>query len=319
MLKVLFPKKNNYLGIALKKSRYDFPLENSSSNKFIKILIALMTILLVFAFSGAFVLNDIATSWSQGLEGKATIEIPAKDQNGALLGSDILRKQSADIENIIKESDFITQHDVLSEEALIERMEPWLGDLDGSSFIANAPLPIIHTISFNQQNSEFELKGLERSIQEIAPQARIDTHESWLNSILSLTNILNITAYVMIFLISITTIIAIIGSVRTRLSTYAEQLELLHLMGASDVYITKQFQHHMALLALKGSVFGLIIASLILLSLKLFMADISTSLFPTIEINAKQIWVLLSLPILATILTIITVRLTVLRRLAQMP
>ena len=256
----IFTKKERFLGVSKSKRRYDLPLNNNASNKFIKMLIGLMTVLLIFALSGAFALSEIANRWSSGLEGKATIEIPAKDINGVLLSPEEVKKQASHIKISLEDNKAVKNSHILKEDEILDLIEPWLGNSINEQ---TTTLPGIISLSFYKQ-AEIDFQDIEKTIQEIAPQARLDTHQSWLSDILRLTSTLRFAAYIIVFVISITTIVAIAGAVRTRLSAYKEELELLHLMGAGDNYISKQLQRHTMILALQGSIIGLITGVILL-------------------------------------------------------
>lgn len=315
LIRNIFTKKQRFLGVSKSKRRYDLPLDKNSGNKFIKILIALMTILLIFSLSGAFALSAIADRWSSGLEGKATIEIPAKDINGVLLTSEDIKKQATNIKIILEDNRAIQKIDILKQSDIIELVEPWLGD---SVTEETTTLPAIISLSFHKQ-ADVNLQDIEKSIKEIAPQSRLDTHEDWLSDILKLTKTLRFTAYLIILVIGFTTIIAIAGAVRTRLTTYKEDLELLHLMGAGDNYISKQFQKHTLILALQGSIAGLIIGYILLLVIGLLLSTQDLSLLPNFSItNTEKLFIAL-LPVLISLIAMQTTRFTVLRALSKMP
>ncbi len=317
IIRDLFPKKERFLGVSKNKRRYDLPLDNNAGNKFIKMLIALMTILLMLSLSGAFALSEIANRWSSGLEGKATIEIPAKDLNGVLLTPEDIQKQAADIKILLEDNKIIKEASILKDSDIIELVRPWLGDtIDPQT----TTLPSIISLSFHKQAEEnINHQALEMAIKKIAPQARLDTHKNWLSDILKLTRTLRFSAYIIILVISLTTIIAIAGAVRTRLSAYKEELELLHLVGADDNYISKQLQRHTIILTLQGSLLGLIIGGALLLIINQLLSTQDLSLLPDFTLSRTQKSIIALLPVFIGLISMQTARFTVLRTLSQMP
>lgn len=315
LFSTLFPRKSRFLGVSKAKRRYDLPLENNAGNKFIKMLIALMTILLMLSLSGAFALSGIAEKWSSGLEGKASIEVPAKDINGVLLTSEEVKEQTTQIETFLKDYKSINDINVLTQEEIIALVEPWLGDNVNAQ---TTTLPGIISLSFHKK-TDIDVEGIQKAIQKIAPQARLDTHKSWLDDILKLTGTLRFMAYSIILVITLTTVVAIAGAVRTRLSAYKEELELLHLMGAGDQYISKQLQRHTLILTLQGSFIGLLIGALLLFVIGGLLSSQNLNLLPDFSLNIGQIIIIALLPILIGLLSMQTARFTVLRALAQMP
>lgn len=315
ILRLLGLKKDRFLGIATAKRRYDLPLDRNAGNKFVKILVGLMTVLLMLSLSGAFALSGLAERWSSGLEGKASVEIPAKDINGILLPQEDIKTATQKIALMLEDDKTIETVTVLSEAEIIALISPWLGDdIDTQT----TPFPGIISLTFYKQ-ADINKAALIKNIQNIAPQARLDTHESWLNDVLRLTNSLRFAAYVIVLVIGLTTIVAIAGAVRARLSAYKEDLELLHLMGAQDNYIARQLQRHTMILALQGSFLGFVFGLILLVIMAWLLSSKDLTLIPEFTLDGGQKIILFLIPIIISVMAMGTARLTVLRTLKQLP
>ena len=204
---------------------------------------------------------------------------------------------------------------VLSEAEIIALISPWLGDdIDTQT----TPFPGIISLTFYKQ-ADINKAALITNIQHIAPQARLDTHESWLNDVLRLTNSLRFAAYVIVLVIGLTTIVAIAGAVRARLSAYKEDLELLHLMGAQDNYIARQLQRHTMILALQGSFLGFVFGLILLGIMAWLLSSKDLTLIPEFTLDGGQKIILFLIPIIISVMAMGTARLTVLRTLKQLP
>ena len=82
---ISFKRKERTLGVARQKRKYDLPLNKGVGRHFLKVLIALMSILAIFALSASFALSEMTQRWESGLENKATVEVPAEDKFGNCL------------------------------------------------------------------------------------------------------------------------------------------------------------------------------------------------------------------------------------------
>ena len=194
-------------------------------------------------------------------------------------------------------------------------LEPWLGK---DALIDTVPLPGL--ISVQMKSSEPEvLNKLRTSIQSIDETIVVDAHESWLGDLLRLTGTLQFATFVITLIIGITTLTAVAGGVRSRMAIYRADVELLHLMGASDEYITKQFQRHTLILALKGGIAGALLATVVIILIRVFSDDTASGLLPDFTLGFGHILALLATPVIGAILAALTARLTVLRALSQMP
>jgi len=120
-------------------------------------------------------------------------------------------------------------------------------------------------------------------------------------------------------LIGFTTVIAAAGAVQARMAMYSDELELLHLMGAADSYISRQLQRYTFFSCLQGAAIGAIAGFAILLLTSFVFKEQEISLLPDFDISPLQLVILCFLPIFIAILGMITARHTVLRTLVKMP
>lgn len=298
-----------------RKGQYDLPLNKGSEGNFLKILIALMTFLAMLGVASIFALSAMTDRWSAGLENKATIEIPAKDNNDAVWDQAKLDKLSNEVFNFLQNHPAIDNVEIIDKQEIIRLVAPWLGeDLE----FDNIPLPAILTVGF-KKDVVFDINSLQDQLKNFAPQIRLDTHESWLKDVLRFTGALNFAAMLITIVIGITTIIAVAGAVQSRMAIYHEELELLHLMGAEDSYISRQLQRYTLFLSLQGAVMGAVIGGVVLFIAGLLAGKMDISLLPDFSLSMGQIFLLVILPLLIALIGMITARQTVLRVLAQMP
>lgn len=303
------------LGVAYGRRKYDLPLNKGAGTGFLVLLIGLMTFLGVMALAGSFALSSLTHHWSSGLENKMTIEIPAADEKDNIRPPDKIEEMAQDIDAILEAQNFVRSSEVLSNQEIGKLLSPWLGDSD---MIADIPLPGLISVDLITINPAIQSKMMS-DFQKIVPNIQIDTHESWLADILKLTGTLQFATIIIGLIIGATTAIAIAGAVKSRIAIHKKDVELLHLMGASDAYISKQFQRHAWILALQGSFAGMLGGFLVILILGYFSNSNDASLMPDFSLSMLHISVILSLPLLACLLAGFTARFTVLRELALMP
>ncbi|MEZ5813305.1 MAG: permease [Alphaproteobacteria bacterium] len=306
---------NRRLGIAENKGRYDLPLNQSAGTHFLVLLVALMTFLAMMAITATMVLGGVTKHWSSGLENKLTIEIPALKPDGKLREAGDIKALSEGVTKALEASPNIKNLEVLGQTEIHQLVSPWLGD---DVVLDDIPLPGLISLHVHIRDDE-KLAQIEKAVKEVAPDIRVDTHESWLDDILRLARTMKLSSLVVTLIITLTTVTAIAGAIRSRMAEHKADIELLHLMGASDLYITRQLRRHAVVLTLKGSVFGAGAAILILFALSLMSGGAETGLLPGLSFSAAQIIFLAVLPLFAGIIASYTARFTVLRVLGQMP
>lgn len=308
-------KKSQSLGVAKETRQYDLPLNKGAGGYFLRILIALMTFLAILALAASFTLSAMTERWTSGLEDKASIEIPAEDDSGVITSPEKLEGLAKDIHKFLINHPAIESAEIMSQQEIAKLVAPWMGeDIE----FDNIPLPSIISVSF-RKNVTFDKDALARRLKDIAPQARLDTHESWLRDVLRFTGALNFSALLVTLVIGITTIVAVGGAVQSRMAIYREELELLHLMGASDNYISKQLQRYIFIISIQGAGIGVAVGGVTLIIIGFLAGRMDISLIPDFSLNPGQILALLLLAPLIAFLGMFTARYTVLRALALMP
>lgn len=305
---------NKRLGVAERKGRYDLPLNQSAGTHFLVLLVALMTFLAMMALVATMFLSGVTHHWSSGLENRLTVEIPALKEDGKIREQVEIGNLATKVSQKLNKNPNIKSHEVLKEEQINELVSPWLGD---DVVLDDIPLPGLISVHLQIRDKE-KLDKLQKELKTIAPDIRIDTHESWLGDILRLAGTLKLSAFITTLIIGLTTVTAIAGAIRSRMAEHKADIELLHLMGASDLYITRQLQKHAVTLTIKGSLAGLIGGVLILMVLSLIGGK-GSGLLPGLSLSSIQMIVLALLPIAAGVIASYTARFTVLRVLGQMP
>ena len=126
-------------------------------------------------------------------------------------------------------------------------------------------------------------------------------------------------AFTILALIGLTAIASVIFATRSGLAVHATIINLLHVMGAHDAYIARQFQMQAMMLGIRGSIFGSGAALIVLFAVTTMTAGIDVALVPSMPLSPLQWPVLTIVPVAAVLIAMATARVTVLRALAGMP
>lgn len=309
-------RKEKVLGVSDGKRAYDLPLKQNNGNNFLILLIGLMTFLAVIMTAASFTLSALGERWSSGLEDRFTIEIPVENSSGHILPKSKIQENINNVITVLSHYPAVETVEALSEQEISELISPWIGEDAG--IIDNLPLPGLISVRM-KTGKESEIDILRGKIKIAVPHARIDTHETWLNDVLRFTKTLRFATMLLSFFVGLTVIIAIAGAIRSRMAEYHAEIELLHLMGASDRYISKQFQRHTLLLAIKGGCFGLITAFGAMVAINLVAGQTIDLLLPEFKMSWNHYAMLCALPLLVGTLAITTTQKTVKLVLEKLP
>lgn len=307
-------QKDRVLGVARGKRRYDLPLNKASGTGFLILLICLMTFLAMLALSASFALSAMTDRWSSGLENRVTVELPA-ESGGKVIKPDELQNLTQKANSLLVNHPSVLETHVMTQEEIKELVKPWLGE---ELLLSNVPLPGLISVTLQESNAK-TIHILEDKLKALHKNARIDTHEEWLTDLLRFTGALQFAAVLLTLVIGVTTVTAVAGAVRSRMAVHHKEVELLHLMGARDSYISRQFQRHSLILAFQGAFCGVIIGALALSIIGWISGEMGVNLLPEFKMGYGQMFALGLLPVFVALIATATARQTVLKVLAQMP
>ena len=162
------------------------------------------------------------------------------------------------------------------------------------------------------------IKQLTKRLNEKAPGSSVDDHRIWLERLVSLIRTVQILATMVLFFIGFATIGTVIFTTRTGLEIHREAIEVLHLIGAQDAYIARQFARRALSLGLKGGLLGLVLGVPTLMGIGSLMGRMDGLLVPSLHLQTYHWGMVGILPIGVAIIAMVTARMTVLRSLGRM-
>lgn len=284
------------------------PLDEDSSARFLPWLVAFMVFLACLALASVFVVERAAQRWDSGLKGQLTVQIPAPEQEA---------ERPARIEKVtqvLQATPGVRGLSVLTPQEVARLVEPWLGE---AALAAELPLPDLIAVTLDASQPP-DLGALRAALEAAVPGTQADDHQRWLANLLNLARSIKLGALIVVGLVCFAAVVTVVFVTRTGLEIHRQVIELLHLMGAQDRYIAREFQGHALKLGLRGGLFGFLLAVAALFGLGWLAGQAQLSLLPRFELATLD-WILLALlPVLAALIAMWTARVTVLRTLVRM-
>jgi cell division transport system permease protein len=284
------------------------PLDEDSSARFLPWLVAFMVFLACLALASVFVVERTAARWDSGLKGQLTVQIPAPDD------ATLRPARIEAVSQVLQATPGVRGISVLTPAEVARLVEPWLGE---GAALAELPLPDLIAVTLDA-TAPPDLGRLQQALDAAVPGTRADDHQRWLANLLSLAASVQLGALIVVLLVGLAAVVTVIFVTRTGLEIHRQVIELLHLMGAQDSYIAREFQGHALKLGLRGGLFGFALAAAALFGLSWLARQAELSLLPRLELAARD-WALLALlPVAAALIAMWTARVTVLRTLVRM-
>jgi len=292
--------------------RTDLPLDADILGRFLPWLIAFMVFLAILATAGLFMLQDAAERWSVGAARTLTVQIPPPAGEGAAPPGEDPRVLAA--LDILRATPGIARIGVVGDDRVAALLEPWLGPADVA---AGLPLPRLIDVE-TAPGATIDSEALGRRLAETIDGASVDDHRIWLDRLLRLLGAVEWVAMAILACIGLATAGTVVYTTRTSLAVHRQVIEVLHLIGAQDAYVARQFAWRALNLGLRGGLIGLGLALPALFAVGYLAAHIDAELLPRASLGALQWGMLAAIPLLAAAVAMATARITVMKTLAAM-
>lgn len=301
-----------------KKYRYDISLQDGVGAHLVIWITGLMVFFITLTLAVNIGLAAVAKDWVTGLSGSLTVEIPPPIASAGQTDVTAAQQKSfaEKTEKVIwlaKQHPAVAESHALTKDEIRSLIEPWLGDKISDGL----PLPSLIDLKLAP---EADTTQLQKDIIDLIPDARIDTHTDTLDDVNMLLGTVRIFVLLLTGVILSLTVATISGIVRSKCAIHQQEVETLHLLGASDEYIAQQFRHHTLQGTLKGAAGGVACMMVTLIIIGAATRTIDTALLPHLNLPPVQWALFVLMPILTgAIIAHITAQLTVMRVLSKLP
>jgi cell division transport system permease protein len=293
-------------------SRQEIPLAEDASGPFLPWIVAVLVYLAALALAGAHLVDALTDRWQRSLTGALTVQVPpAEPGTEAAARTARLGRLVAALEARPE----VAKVELLTPAEMTALLEPWLGQ---GAEVQDLPLPDLIAVTL-VRGAVPDLESLNSDLQALAPGTSVDDHQRWLADVLRLAELLQVMAVVVLLLVVISAIVAVVFLTRTGLAVHRRVIELLHVIGAHDAYVARQFQIHALRLGLRGGVVGCALAVVTLLAFGAWFGAASSEAVPRLSLSIFGWGSLLLLPAATALVAMLTARVTVLRSLSRLP
>ncbi|MCG8354862.1 MAG: cell division protein [Kiloniellales bacterium] len=293
----------------------DLPLERDGSTRFLPWLVGFMVYLAALALTAGIAMQKLVLRWDQGLAGRLTVQLPPPDSASPGAEGREVEARLAEVITLLQNTPGVTDAEALDRDEIAELLEPWLGD---GVHDQDLPLPTLVSVTLDPEAAP-DLGALSARLTRVVPGAVIDDHQRWLGNLLDFAHTIETLAILIVIAVGGTAVITVVFVTRAGLSIHRRVIDLLHLIGAQDSYIARQFQGHALRLGLQGGSIGLVLALATILLIGHLVERSQAALLPDLSLSLAE-WLLLALlPLATALVAMVTARITVLRNLSRLP
>lgn len=274
------------------------------------VVIAVMAFLAALALGASLIAERAATTWRTGLAGRITVQVSPPETSHA--------SQDLEIEaalSVLRKTRGIAHASLISEEDTLMLIKPWLGS---DALIADLPIPRLIDAEITP-GASLDVMSLRGRLKTAAPDSFLDDHTRWLSRLRSLAEGITWSAYGILALIALATASTVSFATRAGLDAHREIVELLHQIGAHSGFIARAFEWHYFVAAFIAGAIGAGLAAL------LYVAGTGAELagfeavpfLPPITLHLSELAWLLTVPVAASWIALLTARLSVLGALSR--
>jgi cell division transport system permease protein len=204
-----------------------------------------MTFLASLTTGIAMLVVSAASDWQSEVSREITIQIrPAPGRN---IDADVRAASE-----IARAAPGIAEIHAFSKEESARLVEPWLG---AGLSLDDLPIPRLIVVKI-ASGKRPDFAALGQALAGRVPTASLDDHRRWIDRMRTMAETALFGCIAVMALVWVVTILSVTFATRGTMATNRPIVEVLHYVGATDSFISHQFQRHFLILGFRGGAIG---------------------------------------------------------------
>lgn len=287
----------------------DIPFARDDAHRLMPAMIACLVGFAALLLAVSMCLSSALSAEQRDVAGVMQVEIPrARAADKAFVDT---------VANTLKATAGVREVVTLDTPAMEALLKPWLG----SEFeLADIPVPLLLDVKTDVKNNKtiVNMAALKAALTKLDAGIRVDDRGPWVTQMVRAATLLQ----ALVVLIASLLIACVVGMIvlvaKTNLKLHFKTVSLLHLFGATDDYILRQFQWNSAWLAARGALMGVVFAVLVFAAAVIISVRWQSPVLPEISVNIGHGIMFLLLPIFTAFVSMLATRHTVQNMLHHM-
>ncbi|MEF3367772.1 ABC transporter permease [Methylocystis sp. 9N] len=218
---------------------------DSVAGRSLVIVIAIMTFLAALAANAALLVADASVEWRGEVAREATVQV--RPVTGRNIEAD-LDKAAA----LMRQTPGVRETQIYTKAESEALLAPWLGQgLD----LTELPTPRMIVLKLDAETPA-DFGRLRMELERYVPSATLDDHHVFIARLGDMARAAVIVAGAVFVLILAAMGVAVASATRAAVATNREIVEVLHIVGAADAFIAREFQRRFMALGLRGALIG---------------------------------------------------------------
>jgi cell division transport system permease protein len=225
--------------------------QRSIAGRSLVMVIAIMTFLACLAAGAAHLVSRAVADWTGAIVSEMSIEV--RPMPGRDIEADVAA--AAEAARKTKGIGAVRVFTRAESEALLQ---PWIGaGLD----VGDLPIPRMITLT-REPNAVPDTADLSRRLAAIGPSPSLDDHRAFVTRLSTMANALIVVAVGIVALVLAASALAVGFATRSAVALNHEVVDVLHLVGADDAFVAREFERRFLALGVEGGLIGAVAAAI---------------------------------------------------------
>jgi cell division transport system permease protein len=218
---------------------------DSIAGRSLTAVVAIMTFLAALTTGVAMLVVSAASDWQSDVGREVTIQVrPAP-------GRDVDADVRAAVE-IARATPGIADVRAFTKDESARLVEPWLG---AGLALDDLPIPRLIVVKL-ASGVRPDFAALRRTLAARVPTSSLDDHRRWIDRMRTMAGTAVVAGVAVLALVWVVTVLSVTFATRGTMAANRPIVEVLHYVGATDSFVSGQFQRHFLLLGFKGGAIG---------------------------------------------------------------
>ena len=288
----------------------DIAFKSDINKSFLPFVTAFMVFIASIIFATSLIGNSFTNDWNKYLKNNVSIQV-LPDFKAKHLEKDI-ELRIKNIINILKITPGIKSYSVMDKTETENLIKPWV-----ENFPNDLILPRIINIEISPI-IPFDAKKLITELEAYSKNIKFETYSDWMYEIQSSITAVQILLGLIVIIILITVAITISYATRSGLNINKKVINIMHMVGATNDYISKEFSKQMMKLALIGGSVGYLFSCFIIFIIKISTSYITNKIIVNFEFSNEIYLYILIIPVIAGVIAKVSAMLTIKQELNNM-
>jgi cell division transport system permease protein len=208
-------------------------------------VVAIMTFLAGLTCGAVIMIVSAASDWRSDVGREVTIQV--RPATGRDIEADV-RKAA----ELARAANGIADVRVYTKDESARLVEPWLGN---GLVLDELPIPRMIVVRL-RSGATPNFPALRQMLAAQVPSATLDDHRRWIDRMRAMAGTAAAAGLAILLLVLVVTVLSVTFATRGAMATNRPIIEVLHYVGATDSFVSRQFQRHFLILGFKGGAIG---------------------------------------------------------------